>query len=95
MIRCVTRISAAVLVAVLGAGACEKTEAAGELSRDECVKLVIRLDELRNKEMGRANSAGQRTAVDRCMEHGTKKQMECVEFATNAGEVARCDDLTK
>jgi hypothetical protein len=90
----VTRVSVAILAA-LGLLACEKTAPPSELTRDECVKLVIRLDELRNKELGRANSVEQRTAVDRCLEHGTKKQMECVEFASNAGEVARCDELTK
>lgn len=67
----------------------------GELSRAECVEMTIKVNELRNRELGRVNSKEQRTSVDRCMQHGTRAQYECVQFANNAGELTRCDDLQK
>jgi hypothetical protein len=68
---------------------------AGELSRAECVQMTIRVNELRNKELGRVNSKEQKNTVDGCMAHGTRAQFECVQFANNSGELARCDDLAK
>lgn len=70
-------------------------QATGELSRAECVQMTIRVNELQNKELGRVNSKEQKNTVDRCMEHGSRAQFECVQFANNASEVARCDDLAK
>jgi hypothetical protein len=95
MIGGVTRLLAVLSASLFGLWACEKTAPTGELSRDECVKMVLRLNELRDRELGRANSVEQRSAVDRCLEHGTRRQLECVEFARSAGEVARCDELAK
>lgn len=85
---------------VLSAAGCDKlgsgeAQASGELSRAECVQMTLRINELRNKELGRVNSKEQRTSVDRCMEHGTREQFECVAFANNATEVARCDERGK
>ncbi|MBK7584599.1 MAG: hypothetical protein IPI67_30980 [Myxococcales bacterium] len=68
---------------------------AGELSRGECVQMTIRLNELRDKELGRVNSKQQRNTVDHCMQHGTRAQFDCVQFASNASEVARCDERAK
>jgi hypothetical protein len=68
---------------------------AGELTRDECVRMVVRVNELKNKELGRTNDVERRGGVDSCMEHGTRAQLECVEFARNGGEVERCSDLTR
>jgi hypothetical protein len=82
------------LVAALASG-CEKPAQSGELTRGECVQMVVRLDELKNKELGRVNSVEQRGAVDHCMAHGSRAQLECVNFANNAGEVARCQELEK
>lgn len=80
--------------------ACDKlgsaeAEASGELSRAECVQMTIRVNELRNKELGRVNSKEQKNTVDRCMSHGSRAQLECVQFANNASELARCDELGK
>jgi hypothetical protein len=50
---------------------------------------------LRDKELGRASSVKQKNTVDGCMAHGTQAQFECVQFANNAAELARCDDLAK
>lgn len=69
--------------------------AAGELSRAECVQMTIRVNELRNKELGRVNSKEQKNTVDRCMQHGSRAQYECVQFANNSTELARCDELAK
>lgn len=75
---------------------CEKQAPAGaELSRGECVQMVIRVNELRNAEMGRVNDADRRRAVDGCMEHGTRAQLECVNHSSNARELSRCDELAK
>jgi hypothetical protein len=68
---------------------------AGELSRAECVQMTIRINELRNKELGRVNSKEQKNTVDSCMGRGTRAQLECVQFANNASELARCDELAK
>ncbi|MBI3202801.1 MAG: hypothetical protein HYZ29_14780 [Myxococcales bacterium] len=68
---------------------------AGELSRAECVQMTIRVNELRNKELGRVNAKEQKNTVDGCMSHGTRAQLECVQFANNASELARCDELAK
>ncbi|MCK6536437.1 MAG: hypothetical protein L6Q84_25995 [Polyangiaceae bacterium] len=68
---------------------------AGELSRAECVQMTIRINELRNKELGRVNSKEQKNTVDSCMGHGTRAQFECVQFVSNASELARCDELAK
>jgi len=76
----------------LGAG---EAEAKGELSRAECVQMTIRINELKNQELGRVNAAEQRNATDRCMQHGTRAQFECVEFARTGAEVARCDELVR
>lgn len=57
--------------------------------------MVIRLNELRNRELGRTNSVEQRRAVDQCMERGTRAQLECVDFANNSHETTRCDELAK
>jgi len=85
------------LCALLTLGACEKTDTASgsELSRDECVKMVVRVNELENKELGRTNDAERHGSVDSCLQRGTRAQLECVEFAKNAGEVARCSELSR
>ncbi len=70
-------------------------EATGELSRAECVQMTIRVNELRDKELGRVNSKQQRTTVDGCMSHGTRAQFECVQFANSQPELARCDERAK
>ncbi len=57
--------------------------------------MVVRMNELESKELGRANDAKQRGSVDYCMEHGTRAQFECVEFARNSREVQRCHELTR
>jgi hypothetical protein len=53
------------------------------------------VNQLKNKELGRANSVDQRVDVDRCVEKGTRAQFECVEFANTAAEIARCDETTR
>lgn len=71
----------------------DEAATAGELTRDECVRMVVRVNQLKNKELGRTNDVERRGGVDSCMEHGTRAQLECVEFARNGGEVERCSDL--
>lgn len=90
----------ALIVALFLPLACDKlgspeAEANGELSRAECVQMTIRVNELRNKELGRVNSKEQKNTVDRCMSHGSRAQLECVQFANNSTELARCDELAK
>lgn len=70
-------------------------QATGELSRADCVQMTIRINELRNQELGRVNSKQQRVTVDGCMSHGTRAQFECVQFANNQAELARCDERAK
>jgi len=74
---------------------CEKSSGGGQLTRSQCVQMVLKLDQLRDKDLGRATSVKQRNTVDSCMEHGTTAQYECVQFANNASESARCDELAK
>jgi hypothetical protein len=86
------------LTATLAAGllwGCDTGSGKGDLSRAQCVEMVLKVNKLRNAELGRATSVNQRTTVDGCMAHGTKAQFECVQFANNAGELKRCDDLAK
>lgn len=90
----------AMLVALSLLPACDRLDPAGahangELSRAECVQMTIRVNELRNQELGRVNSKEQKNTVDRCMSHGSRAQFECVQFANNASELARCDELGK
>lgn len=63
-----------------------------ELTRDECVRMVVRVNQLKNKELGRTNDVERRGGVDSCMQHGTRAQLECVEFARNGAEVERCSE---
>lgn len=93
--RTVRYLSAALLVPMLAPAACETAGATGELSRAECVQMTVKIDKLRNAELGRSTSVKQRNTVDGCMAHGTKAQYECVQFANNGGELVRCDDLAK
>jgi hypothetical protein len=73
-----------------------KNEAPGnELSRDECVRMVVRVNQLKNAELGRTNDVERRGGVDSCMEHGTRAQLECVEFARTGREVERCSELAR
>lgn len=86
-------------VALFSLVACEKKaaegESSGELTRDECLRMVVRLNQLKNKELGRTNDVERRGDVDSCLAHGTRAQLECVEFARNSGEVERCSELTR
>lgn len=89
-----------ILCALLLLPSCKKeggdaSASAGELTRDECVRMVVRVNELKNKELGRANDVERRGSVDSCMEHGTRAQLECVEFARNGSEVERCSDRAR
>jgi hypothetical protein len=89
----------AIAGALLSLLACEKKadegESTGELTRDECVRMVVRVNQLKNKELGRTNDVERRSGIDSCMAHGTRAQLECVEFARNGGEVERCGRLTR
>lgn len=96
--RCLGRTQlccCALLAGVLLSSACDKVGGGGQLTREQCVQMVLRLNQLRDKELGRASSVKQRNTVDGCMQHGTKAQFDCVQFASNASEVARCDELAK
>jgi hypothetical protein len=75
--------------------ACDKGDAQGELNKSECLNMVVRIDKLKNGELGRVNNVEERGAIDHCMKHGTRAQAECVNFANNAGELARCSELEK
>lgn len=96
----ISAVRFAVILALFLLPACDKlgsteAQASGELSRAECVQMTIRVNELRDKELGRVNSKEQKNTVDRCMSHGSRAQFECVQFANTASEVARCDELAK
>jgi len=89
-----TWLFAAALALVVGP-ACDTAGGKGELSRSQCVQMVLKVNNLRDKELGRATSVNQRNTVDNCMAHGTKAQFDCVQFANNASELVRCEDLAK
>jgi hypothetical protein len=84
-----------ILCAALLLGSCKEGSVESELNRDECVRMVVRVNQLKNQELGRANDVERRGDVDSCMTHGTRAQLECVEFARNGGEVERCSDLAR
>jgi hypothetical protein len=89
-----SQLLAASLAVGLFAG-CDENSGKGELSRAQCVQMVLKVNKLRDSELGRVTSVKQRNTVDDCMAHGTKSQFECVQFANNAGELKRCTDLAK
>lgn len=91
----VKNLVAALLLPLLTAAACEQAGGTGELTREQCVQMTVKIDKLRNAELGRSNSVKQRNTVDGCMAHGTKAQYDCVQFANTGGELVRCDDLAK
>jgi hypothetical protein len=89
-----------VVYGVLLLSSCKKESpedgaAQSELSRDECVRMVVRVNQLKNKELGRTNDVERRGGVDSCMEHGTRAQLECVEFARSGTEVERCSERAR
>jgi hypothetical protein len=88
------RLFAGFVAIALGPG-CNTGGGKGELSRAQCVQMVLKVNNLRDKELGRATSVNQRNTVDDCMAHGTKAQFDCVQFANNAAELVRCEDLAK
>jgi hypothetical protein len=73
----------------------ENGTAENELSREECVRMVVRVNQLKNQDLGRTNDVERRGDVDACMQHGTRAELECVDFARNGAEVERCSERAR
>ncbi|HMR05106.1 MAG TPA: hypothetical protein PKA88_05000 [Polyangiaceae bacterium] len=82
-----------ILLAGSAVTGCERDQSAGALQRRECEELTLRVDRLKNAELGAASDVDRDRRVDRCMKRGTRPWAECVKFAQTASAVTDCERL--
>ncbi len=80
-----------ILVAGVVVTGCERDQRAGALQRRECEELTLRVDRLKDAELGAASDVDRNRRVDRCMKSGTRAWADCVKFAQTASAVTDCE----